>query len=94
LLRHLLAASQSDDELQRAFWNNWIQLRRDQGAEILQRAVQRGELRAGVNVDALIDSVFGAVYYRLAIPYAPLDDAYVAILIDQVFLGVLTHPKG
>ncbi|PWB82716.1 MAG: TetR family transcriptional regulator [Methylocystaceae bacterium] len=93
LLCQLLGASQSDDELRQAFWNRWIEPRRKEGAEFLVRAQKRGELRASVNFDVLLDVIFGAIYYRLTIPYAPLDDQYIHVLIDQVFAGLLTE-KG
>ncbi|NWD06403.1 TetR/AcrR family transcriptional regulator [Pseudomonas gingeri] len=85
LLRHLLAAAQLDEQLQRAFWENWIEPRRVQGRALLIRARERGELEPGINMEVLMDLLFGAVYYRLMIPYAPLDETFAEQLIEQVF---------
>ncbi|NWE50646.1 TetR/AcrR family transcriptional regulator [Pseudomonas gingeri] len=85
LLRHLLAAAQLDEQLRRAFWENWIEPRRVQGQALLIRARERGELEPGINLEVLMDMLFGAVYYRLMIPYAALDAAFADQLIEQVF---------
>src|SRR5690606_36073818 len=69
LLRHLLGAAQSDADLQRAFWDHWISPRRSQAKEIISKAKATGQLRQDVDEDVLIDTLFGAVYYRLMIPY-------------------------
>lgn len=87
LLRHLLGAAQSDIELQKAFWNHWISPRRVQAKEVIAEAKAIGQLRKDVDEDVLIDTLFGAVYYRLMIPYAEISGAYVEALVDQVFSG-------
>lgn len=87
LLRHLLGAAQSDAELQKAFQENWIMPRRVQAKEVLAEARARGELRDDADEDVLIDTLFGAVYYRLMIPYAELSGAYIETLVAQVFAG-------
>jgi AcrR family transcriptional regulator len=91
LLRHLLGAAQSDIELQKAFWNNWISPRRVQAKEVITEAKALGQLRQDVDEDVLIDTLFGAVYYRLMIPYAEVSAAYVEALVDQVFSGASAH---
>lgn len=91
LLRHLLGAAQSDIELQKAFWNNWILPRRAQAKEVITEAKALGQLRQDVDEDVLIDTLFGAVYYRLMIPYAEVSAAYVDALVAQVFSGASAH---
>lgn len=87
LLRHLLGAAQSDRELQKAFWDNWISPRRAQASEVIAEAKSLGQLHANANEDVLIDTLFGAVYYRLMIPYAEISGSYIEVLVDQVFSG-------
>jgi AcrR family transcriptional regulator len=88
LLRHLLGAAQSDVQLQQAFLENWIRPRREQARTVIADAVAANELDENVDAEVLIDEIFGAVYYRLMIPYAPLTSAYVEALVEQVFAGV------
>src|SRR5690606_5717140 len=67
LLRHLLGAAQSDPQLQQAFWDNWIGPRRAQAMQVIAAAQAEGQLAPGIDADALVDAIFGAVYYRLMI---------------------------
>jgi AcrR family transcriptional regulator len=89
LLRHLLGAAQSDPQLQQAFWDNWIGPRRAQALEVIADAQAQGQLPGDIDADALVDSIFGAVYYRLMIPYAELSAAYADAMVKQVFEGVV-----
>jgi AcrR family transcriptional regulator len=89
LLCRLLAASQQNQELQNAFWKKWIMPRREQAKLMIERSRARGELRQDVDADILADMVFGPIYYRMMIPYAPLSDAYVKAYINNIFAGVL-----
>lgn len=80
LLRHLVGAAQSDNELARAFWDKWIGPRREAGQETMQAfGVSREE--AGLALDLL----YGAFYYRLLIPYAEIDDAWISSVVNRVF---------
>lgn len=91
LLRHLLGAAQSDAQLQQAFWNQWIAPRREQAKAVIAEAKALGQLRDDADEDVLIDTLFGAVYYRLMIPYAEISGAYVQALVKQVFSGASAH---
>jgi AcrR family transcriptional regulator len=94
LLRHLLGAAQIDVELQRAFLEHWIEPRRAQAKRVIARSKQRGELRRSVDEDLLVDAIFGAVYYRLMMPYAPLNNEFVNRLVSQVFHDLHSQPTA
>ena len=49
--------------------------------------LRRGELRADVDPEILIDSLFGALYYRLLFKSAPLTEQFGEELVRQVFRG-------
>lgn len=79
LLRHMVAAAQSSPVLEQAFWDRWIAPRRKAGIEALEQfgvAVQTGEL--------MLDLLYGAFYYRMLIPYAPITDVWIQRIVDQV----------
>ncbi|RTT41019.1 TetR/AcrR family transcriptional regulator [Pseudomonas aeruginosa] len=92
LLPKLFAAAQMDTDLQRAFLNKWITPRRDAAKEAIELARQRGEVRQDINPDLIVDMIYGAIYYRMAIPYSPLDRKYSAKLVDMAFSGSLMTP--
>ena len=79
LLRHMVAAAQSSPVLEQAFWDRWIAPRRKAGIEALEQfgvAEQTGEL--------MLDLLYGAFYYRMLIPYAPITDIWIQKIVDQV----------
>ncbi|MGW3198640.1 TetR/AcrR family transcriptional regulator [Streptomyces sp. NPDC001118] len=51
---------------------------------LLDRARERGELRADSSSAVLFDQLAGALYYRLLVTGEPIGPAYVAELVDQV----------
>jgi AcrR family transcriptional regulator len=89
LLSRLFAAAQMDASLQRAFMEKWINPRRDAARDIIKRAKQRGEIKQNVNPEILIDTIYGAIYYRMTIPHSPIEDTYSIDLIDMIFSGIL-----
>ncbi|MDM0066704.1 TetR/AcrR family transcriptional regulator [Variovorax sp. J31P207] len=91
LLRHLLGAAQSDTKLRQAFLKNWIAPRRSEAMAVIAEAQANGELAANIDSDVLVDAIYGAVYYRLMIPYSELSAAYAQKMVRQVFEGVLDH---
>ncbi len=52
--------------------------------EVLQRGVDRGDLRADVDLELVIDSYVGPIFYRFLISDAPLDDAFASELVEHV----------
>jgi AcrR family transcriptional regulator len=89
----LLADSQHDPVLADALHQRLITARRAGGAEVLRRGVERGELRADLDVHVAIDALYGAIYYRLLISHQPLSAEYARTVVDEVFVG-LQAPGG
>src|SRR5882724_7901658 len=50
--------------------------RRLKAVELFERAVQRGELPAGTNLELSMDVLAGPLYWRLAVMGLPVDDDY------------------
>jgi AcrR family transcriptional regulator len=58
--------------------------KRARSAAVVQRGMERGDLRADVDVEAVVDALVSPVFYRLLVSGAPLDDAFRATLVDSV----------
>ena len=82
LLCHLVGAAQSDPDLARAFWTNWVGPRREE-AQVAMRVADISREEG----DVLLDLLFGAFYYRILIPYAPINDAWIDRLVQTVCPG-------
>jgi hypothetical protein len=52
------------------------------------RAEERGQLRAGVDPEAVVDQLWGACYHRLLLPDQPLTDEFADALVANLFDGV------
>jgi AcrR family transcriptional regulator len=84
----LVAAIQTDPTLATAFREQFITQRRDAVREILERAIKRGEFLAPPDVEVVIDSVYGPIFYRLLVGHAPLNNQFAEALVNQLLIGV------
>jgi AcrR family transcriptional regulator len=93
LLRALLAEAQFDSELLHALLETWTRPRRALATEILNAGIASGELRSDVDVNVAIDALYGGLYYRFLLPYAPLSPDYALALADTVMNGLVQQSR-
>jgi AcrR family transcriptional regulator len=93
LVAALLGAGQSDPELLEAFRERFLLPRRQEAYKILRRAIDRGELPAGLDLDVLLDTLYGAIYMRLLIRHDELSESYVKE-VCRVVLGSAAGKSG
>jgi AcrR family transcriptional regulator len=58
------------------------------GETVRERAVQRGELPLGTNLEISMDVLAGPLYWRLAVMGLPVDDDYCDQLADRVIAAI------
>ncbi|WP_410606591.1 TetR/AcrR family transcriptional regulator [Amycolatopsis sp. lyj-109] len=58
--------------------------------ELVERATERGELRAGTDPVLLLDQLAGALYYRVLITGTPVDDSYLERLVGAALDGAMS----
>ncbi|MEU8321569.1 TetR/AcrR family transcriptional regulator [Nonomuraea sp. NPDC048881] len=58
---------------------------------LLERARDRGQLRADLDVEALFDQLAGALYYRVLITGLPVGRAYAERLVETALRGALSE---
>jgi AcrR family transcriptional regulator len=87
IYRGVIAATQSDPVLAQALRERLIAPRFTACAERLRRAQQQGQLRPDVDVESLVEVLYGPLYYRLLLPGRRLDRALVDTVLDVVFDG-------
>ncbi len=83
----LIAESQHDPDLAAALAERYITARRAAATEVVERGITRGELRADLDPAAVIDLLYGALYYRLLVSHDPPSPSYADTLIEQTFQG-------
>lgn len=84
MLSAILAAGQSDDKLLRAFRERFILARRREGRATLERAIARGELPQEVDQEAILDALYGPLYFRFLIWRKLPTDRYIQELCQRV----------
>ncbi|WP_394831850.1 TetR/AcrR family transcriptional regulator [Pendulispora rubella] len=80
VMRGLMAEAQLDPEFAVRF-GEYIAWRRAVLSSIVQRAVERGDVAKGTSIEALVDMLFGAMWYRLLLD-RPIGPKFAATLAD------------
>jgi AcrR family transcriptional regulator len=88
VVTELIGQSQTDEDLAVAFRSLYSSERRRLAGERLRRAQQQGQIREDVDVQVLVDQLWGAVYHRLLIPDEPVTDAFVTALVSNLIDGI------
>ncbi len=89
VMQGLVPELATDSELARAFRERVVAMRLAEVDRLLQRGVERGELRADIDVGVTHELLFGAVYYRLFLSGEPLDRKLAERIVDGVLPGLL-----
>jgi hypothetical protein len=84
----IVAQGQGDPETLKALLDGYVRPRREEAKRVLMRGIEGGELRRDIDLDIVIDSLYGPIWYRLLVPHAPISVKWAAKLADQVFRGL------
>ena len=88
LIQGLIAAAQSDPALARAHFERVIEPANVAWLDRVQRAQASGEIRADVDAQALIDMLFGAMYFRLLLHTRPSEPTQIDDALHIAFDGL------
>jgi AcrR family transcriptional regulator len=86
IVAELLGAGQSDPELLAAFRERFLRPRRQEAYKTLRRGIERGELSPSLDLDLVLDVLYGAIYMRFLIRHDELTEDYVKE-VCQLVLG-------
>jgi AcrR family transcriptional regulator len=84
----MIASADHDSELAKAFRNHFVLARREEGRTLLLQAIDRGEIRPDANIEIVLDMIYGALFFRLLMGHAALDDALVQQLLAESLRGL------
>jgi len=88
VIGELIGQAQSDPELKAAYLERYSGPRRAQAVAAMETAKSRGQLRASLDPESVVDQLWGACYPRLLLPDQPLTDEFVDALVDNLFHGI------
>jgi len=82
----LMSAMQHDAELEQAIRERFLDPRIEVGRTVFERAQGRGEIDAEVDIELLFDVLPGMVMNRRLVLGKPVDEDFIAHVIDDVVL--------
>ncbi|MEW2623254.1 TetR/AcrR family transcriptional regulator C-terminal ligand-binding domain-containing protein [Streptomyces sp. NPDC048106] len=88
VIAELVGQAQTDPDLSAALLERYSGPRRGLAVDAMRRAQERGQLRAGIDPQVLVDQLWGACYHRLLLPNEPLTEDFATQLVDNLLHGV------
>lgn len=90
----MLGAGQSDRSLIAAFRDRFLMPRRQEAYATLRRAIKRGQLRKNIDMDLLLDSLYGPIYMRFLIQHDSLTPQFVEGLCSLALGGATPNRRS
>jgi AcrR family transcriptional regulator len=88
VMAELIGQAQTDPNLAEILRSRWLQPRRDAATAVVQRSIDRAEIKPDTDIPALLDQLYGPLYYRLTLQHQPLDVGLAETLVRVVLDGV------
>ncbi|HZW80764.1 MAG TPA: TetR/AcrR family transcriptional regulator [Candidatus Deferrimicrobiaceae bacterium] len=89
----MLGAGQSDPNLIAAFRERFLKPRRQEAYATLRRGILRGQLKKNVDMDLLLDCLYGPIYMRFLIRHDSLTPKFVDGLCQLTLGEDRSHAK-
>ncbi len=84
----LVAESGENSEMAQAFYTYFLIPRRKDAKLIVERAITQGEIHDTINLDVVLDMLYGPVYFRILIYKKTVDADFIDTLVDQVMISI------
>jgi AcrR family transcriptional regulator len=92
MARAVAASSPHDDRLAAANRRFWTE-RLDMDAAIVERAIERGEVKAGIEPKQVIEAVLGPIHLRLLLSGERINRPFLEGIVELVVRGVAQSPR-
>jgi AcrR family transcriptional regulator len=92
VLASLITALHHDEEFAALFHERFLRPRLQQMRQVYQQAQARGEIAPDVDLDLLSPVLAAIILHRAFVLRAPIDDATVTRIIDEIVIPAATRP--
>jgi AcrR family transcriptional regulator len=93
MLRSFVIAARSDPEVAAAFRSIWSDPRRAEAKQMLHLKQTGGQLRADADLDLILDSLYGPLYYRFLVKNEIPSQKYAQALAELLITGLAAPGK-
>jgi len=83
----LIAAMNRDPALARATREGFLAARRNALRQVIERAIERGDLRPELDIELALDVLSGPLFYRLLVTGGPIDEQLARGVVDLLLRG-------
>jgi AcrR family transcriptional regulator len=87
LMPNLIGAMAQKAKLAKTVRDGFLAGRRSALGEVLRRGVERGDLRADLDLELALDVLGGPLFYRLLVTRGPIDDQLAEGVADLILRG-------
>jgi AcrR family transcriptional regulator len=88
LFGQFIAEGQSDSAFLALFRTRFLYARRDAARVMWRRGVERGEIRAEIDSEIVLDLIYGPILFRLMAGHGALNDGEAAAMVEAIFGGL------
>ncbi|HWD85217.1 MAG TPA: TetR/AcrR family transcriptional regulator [Solirubrobacteraceae bacterium] len=87
VVAELLVEVHDNPEFALLYLEHFVEPRRAPAREFFHEAIERGEIPP-IDIDPVLDLIFGPIYHRLLHLHGPLDDGFLKMVVDTVLRGL------
>jgi len=88
VMQGLVSDFAANEDLGKAFREQIVSMRLAEVRRLIERAIERGEVRSDVDVVLVHELLFGPIYYRLLLSGGKLDRRLAERVVDAVLPGI------
>jgi len=92
MIASVLAQAQNDQELAAEVYARVQGPRREGAKRILDDGIARGELRTDLDREAVLDAIYGPLYYRFLVTQQPMSRRYADTVLDHIWPAIAAQP--
>jgi AcrR family transcriptional regulator len=94
ILCEIIALSQADPATRRQLLDGYVLPRRLAAKACLERAVAQGALRPDIDLEIVLDAIYGPIWYRMILQHQPISTAFIDGLLDLSLQGLALPRRG
>jgi AcrR family transcriptional regulator len=94
VMQGLVSDLAADASLATAFREQIVALRMAEVRRLVDRGIERGEIRSGIDYELVQDLLFGPVYYRLLLSGSSLDPRLAERIVDALMPWLTGYTEG